>query len=296
MNPIPSADGPGLAWQGFARRCAVSDHVSDANAPADLFQPVTSFEPPAAATTDKPVTKVFASPVPPSDDAPRMRRWAGLVAGTPGVVIGLAASAALVIVMAGMTMSTISSPTASPVAGTVPGPSPAPATPPIRDEPLVTVPPVEEPAEVAGQTPATASSPEPAAAPEASQPSPMVHHAAMAAQPASPPAPDHGPALPPSAPPPSAPPPSTAMPEDAGHWTFTPGSYPDPGDRSSQSEPCAGCDDAMRKMPRHEGRPSMADRQRERQARRAERQSTSTDQESKVREQSDVSEQGERDR
>lgn len=294
MNPQLSADGFGPARGGYARRSDLSegDRAYGSNAPTlprrqpvvDLFQPVTSSEPPAAATTNELVTplnrlnldgEVRTAPAP-SRNAPGTRRWAGLVTGTPGAMIALVASAALVIV-AWTSLSTTSSSTESPVATAIPGQVPAPAIPAISDEPLVTVPPIDVPAGLTPQTPAMAYSSDSPPEPARQQVSPIAQRT-LATRPASLPAPDHGPVLPsPSPPPPSSPPsspPSTVTTEDAEYWTFPTGSDPE------NTEPC-DCDDRMRKIPNRGNRPSMADWQREYQARRAAHRPTSPAQESR---------------
>ncbi|MDQ3826657.1 MAG: hypothetical protein M3319_00425, partial [Actinomycetota bacterium] len=175
----------------------------------DLFQPVTSSQPTAAAITDQLVTPInglnqdgelVAAPATQSGYASNPRRWAGraagLVVGTQGAVIALVASAALVLVVAGMTMSTTSSPTESAVAGPTPGQLPATAVPTIGAEHPVTASPIDAPAEVAQQTPAVAYSPNPRPVPAHQQPSPPANRA-VPARLAPPPAPDNGPVLPP---------------------------------------------------------------------------------------------------
>jgi hypothetical protein len=297
VNPNQSPVGPGPARQGPARSTESSEgdpiFVSCSN-PAtqprtrqvvDLFQPVTSSEPPAVTVTDQPVTPIdglnqdgeLLAATPQSGYARGARRWtdrgAGLILGTPGAVIALVASAALVLVVAGMTMSTTSSSTESPVAGPTPGRLAAPITPAISDEHLVTVPPLDAPAGFARQTPTKAYSPDPPPAPARQQALPTAHHA-MPASPAPPPAPDPQPLSPPP-----SPPPSTVTAEDAGYRTITPGSYR--GNMESpttDTEPC-NCDGTMRKIPNDGDRPSKADRQRELRAHRAGYRSTSTAQE-----------------
>lgn len=299
MNPNQWPGGPDPARQGSApcTEFREGDSVSVSSNPptqpltrqvVDLFQPITSSEPPAAIITDQPVTPLNelnqdgaprAAPAQPSGYASGARRWAGLVVGTPGAVIALAASAALVLAMAGMTMFTTSSSTESAVARLSPGRSPAPATPAISDDHLVTVSPIDAPAGFARQTPATAYSPDPPAVPAHQQPLPTAHRA-VPARPAPPPAPDHGPALPP----PSSPPPSTVETEDAGYWTIAPGSHT--GETESprtDTEPC-NCDYPKRKIHDDGDLPSGVDRHREPRAHRAAYRSTSTAQESRVSE------------
>ncbi|MCA1693880.1 MAG: hypothetical protein LC749_03650, partial [Actinobacteria bacterium] len=265
----------------------------------DLFQPVTSSQPPppAATVTDQPVTPVdglnqegelFAA-TPQSGYVPGARRradrGAGLILGTPGAVIALVASAALVLVAAGMTMFTTSSPTESPVGALTPGRLAAPITPAISDEHLVTVPPLDAPAGFARQTPTKAYSPKPPPAPAHQQALPTAHRA-VPASPAPPPAPDHEPLLPPPSSPPS---PVTA--QDVGYRTITPGSYRGNTEpQTTDTEPC-NCDSTMRKIPNHGDRPSKADRQRELRAQRPGYRSTST-----AQKESRVNEEGQQDR
>jgi hypothetical protein len=297
VNPHQSPVGPGPARQGPARSTESSGgdpiFVNCSN-PAtqprtrqmvDLFQPVTSTEPLAATVTDQPVMPIdglnqddeLLAATTQSGYAPGTRLWAdrraGLIRGTPGAAIALGASAALVLVMAGMTMFTTSSPTESPVAGLTPGRLAAPVTPAISDEHLVTVPPLDAPAGFARQTPTKAYSPDPPPAPAHQQTLPTAHRA-VPASPPPPPAPDPKPL----SPPPSTPP-STPTAEDAGFRTSTPGSYR--GNMESQTadtEPC-NCG-TMREIPNNGDRPSKADRQRELRAQRAGYRSTSTTQES----------------
>jgi hypothetical protein len=290
VNPNQSPVGPGPARQGPAPSTESSEgnpiFVSRSNPPTqpqtrqvvDLFQPVTSSEPPAATVTDQPVMPIdglnqdgeLLAATPQSGYARGARRWAdrgtALVRGTPGAVIGLVASAALVLVVAGMTMFTTSSSTESPVARLTPGRLAAPVTPVISDEHLVAVPPLDAPVGFARQTPTKAYSPDPPPAPARQQALPTAHHA-VPASPAPPPAPD---------PQPLSSPPSTPTAEDAGFRTITPDTYR--GNMESQTaetEPC-NCDGMMRKIPNHGDRPSKADRQRELRAQRAGYRSTST--------------------
>jgi hypothetical protein len=318
VNPNQSPVSSGPARQGSARCTEFSAghrvSVSCSNPPTqpdtrqvvDLFQPVISSEPPAAVLTDQPVapinrleqdSELLSAPAPQSGYAPGARRWAGwgagLVLGTPGAVIALVASAALVFVAAGMTMFTTSS-TESPVAELTPGRLPTPATPLISDEHLVTVPPIDaQPAGFARQTPTKAYPPDPPAVPAHQQSLPTAHHA-VPARPAPPPAPDHGPVLPPPSSPPS---PSTVTTEDAGSPTITTGSDTENTEsQTTETQPCncdtepCNCDGTMRKIPHHGDQSSVADRQREHRAQRAGYRST------RAAQQSRVSEQGEQDR
>lgn len=276
VNPHQSFGGPGD--RVFVSRANASTYPRTRQA-GDLFQPVTSSEPPAAAMTDQP-DEVVVVPAPQSGSASAARRWAGLraglVAGTPGAVIALVASAALVLVVAGMTMSTRSSSTESAVAGPAPGRLPAPALPAVSNDQLVTASPAGASAGSAPQAPAEVSSP--AAPPAHQQPSPPATRAVQA-QPASVRTPDRGPVLPP----PSSPPPSTVTTEDAGYWTVTSGSHavkpaPAPG-----TGPC-NCDLSRRQIDNYRDRPSQVDRQRERRAERARYRSVSRTQQSGVSE------------
>lgn len=267
---------------------------------ADLFQPVISSAPPVAALIDQPVTpmnglnrdgELPSAPARPSGYAQGARRWTsrgtGLVVGTPGAVVALVASAALVLVVGGMTMFTTSSSTELPVVGLDPGPLPAPAMPAISDEHPVTVAPIDAPAGLALQAPATAYPPDPPPASAHQQPLPAAHRAPPAPG-APPPAPDHGPVL---SSPESSPPPSTETTEDAGYWTMPTNSHPGMTEsRRTDTEECDDCDGSKRKIPNHGDRQSKIDRQRELRAQQAEYRSRSRAQESTLREQ------GERDR
>jgi hypothetical protein len=256
---------------------------------ADLFQPVTSSAPPAAAITDQPVTPMYGldqdgellpTPARPSGYVRGARRWAsrgaGLVVGTPGAAVALAASAALVLVMGGITMLTTSSSTELAVTGLAPGRLPASAMPAVRDEHPVTVAPIDAPAGFAPQAPAEAYSPDPPPAPTHQQPLPAAHRA-LPSPVAPPPAPDHGPV---SSPPRSSPSSSTVTTEDAGYWTI-----PTDSRAGKAKSPTTDTDRPQRKIPNPGDRQSEIDRQRELQAQRAEYRSTSKAQESRIREQ-----------
>ena len=294
MNPNPSSGGTGPARQGPSRWTDFSegDRVF-ASSPirstrprtrqaGDLFRPVTGSEPPTAAITDQPVTPLNglnqvgeprAAPVPRSVFPSRARRWAsrgtGLVVGTPGAAIALVASSALVLVVAGMTMSTTSSPAESAAVEPAPGRLAVPAPPAISNEDPGTVAPIEAPAASARQAPATVYSPDsPSASPhqQASPPANRAVPARLAALPAQ----DHGPVLPP----PSSPPPSTVTTEDAGYWTITTGPHAqEPESPMTDTEPC-NCDVPKRRIHNYGDRPSAVDRQREAQAQRAAYRST----------------------
>ncbi len=301
-NHSPGVSGP--APQGSARCTDFSegDHivVSCSNPPtpprtrqvADLFQPVTSSASPAAAITGRPVTpmnglnqdgELLSAPARQSGYARGARRWAsrgaGLVVGTPGAAIALAASAALVLVVGGMTMLTTSSSTELPVAGLAPRQLPAPVMPAVSDEHLVA--PIDTPAGFSPQAPARAYSPDPPPASAHQQSLPAAHRA-LPAPAAPPPAPDHGPI---SSPPRSSPSPSTVTTEDAGYWTVPTDSYEGKTESlTTDTEEC-NCEDPKRKIPDHGGQQSKIDRQRELRAQQAEYRSTSKAQESTLREQ-----------
>jgi len=211
VNPNQSPVGPGPARQGPAPSTESSEgdpiFVSRSNPPTqpqtrqvvDLFQPVTSSAPPAAAIADQPVTpmnglnqdgELLSAPARQSGYARGARRWASrgarLVVGTPGAAVALAASAALVLVVGGMTMLTTSSSTELAVTGLAPGRLPAPVMPVVSDEHPVTVAPIDAPAGFAPQAPAKAYSPDPPPVPAHQQPLPTAHRALPA--PAAPPA------------------------------------------------------------------------------------------------------------
>ena len=298
-NQSPGVSGP--APQGSAR-CTdfgAGDRVfvscSNPSTPprtcqvADLFQPVTSSAPPAAAIADQPVTpmnelnqdgELLSAPARQSGYARGARRWASrgarLVVGTPGAAVALAASAALVLVVGGMTMLTTSSSTELAVTGLAPGRLPAPVMPVVSDEHPVTVAPIDAPAGFAPQAPAKAYSPDPPPVPAHQQPLPTAHRA-LPAPAAPPPAPDHGPV---SSPPRSSPSSSTVTTEDAGYWTIPTDSH-----AGKTESPTTDTDGPQPKIPDQGDRQSKIDRQRELQARRAEYRSTSKAQESRAREQ-----------
>jgi hypothetical protein len=296
-NPSPGDSGP--AWPtrstdfGEGDRVSVSWPIrSRTRQVADLFQPVASSPPPAATLTDQPITslnslnqedELLSALAPRSESAPVVQRWvsrgAGLIVGTPGAVIGLVGSAALVLVMAGMTMVTTSSPAESPRAENAPRGLPVPAAPAIGDAP-VTVSPIDTPAGFAGPAPVTAASAKPAAVSVAQQPVPTTQRGETAAA-ATPPAPDHA-----SPVPPPAPPTSTVTSEDTQYWTYTPGySMENMGSSPAATRSC-NCDASMRMMPHRGYRSPRADRQGEPQAvQRGEYGSTSTTQEVRTSEQ-----------
>ncbi len=275
VNPYQSPAGAGPAGPGSARSRAVSegDRVSvswsrpstRARPVADLFQPVSSSEPRPAATTVQPVAPVdglehelVSAPAPQSRYALGARCWVGrgdgLMFGMPGTVIALAASVVLVLVLAGVTVFTTSSSTESAVVGLTPGRVPAAATPVISDGNPATVPPVDAPAGLAGQTPTEASSPDPSPVPARQQFVPAAHRAVSAVPAQTPPAPDHGPAVPP--------PSSTVTTDDARSRIVTPGSHTrNRESRATNTEPC-NCDDTRRKVSTHRDRPPKADHHR----------------------------------
>jgi hypothetical protein len=307
-----SSDGSGPAQQGSVRWTDSSERdrvfgnwSSPSTRPrtrqaGDLFQPVTSSQPPTAAITDQPVTPINgldqdgelpAAPAPQSGYVLGARRWVGraggLVVGTQGAVIALAASAALVLVVGGLTMSatsSTSSPTESAVAGPTTGQLPVPAVPAVSDEHPVTASPIDAPAGLAEQTPATVSDPDPVRVSAAQQPSPAVNRAGPVRR-AAPPAPAHEPVLPP----PSSSP-STVPAEDAGYWTITTGSRTEKTEPpTTGTRPC-NCDVAKREIHNQGDQSTEVDRRREYRAQRAEYRSTSRSRESRI------SEDGEQDR
>lgn len=214
----------------------------------DLFQPVTSSWPPSAALTDQPLPpppgdESPAAPAPQPRVTPKARRWtgrgAGLVAGTPGAVIAVAVSVALVLMMAGITLATTWSSSKSPHTGSTLGrpPAPAPAAP--GDEQQATVTPPDAPGGDAGQLPATAYSPDPPAVPE-QRPVTSSHRVPPAA--AIPPVADHGSVLPA----PSSPQPPTWAADDTENRAVSTG--PRIGDTHSPktaTQPCNDCDGGM---------------------------------------------------
>jgi hypothetical protein len=233
----------------------------------DLFQPVTSSEPPPAAMTDQPVTPIngptqpgepLSVPAPPAGYVAPARRWAsrvaGLAVGTPGAVMAFVASAVLVLVVAGMAMVRTSAPTDAPVAEATPGRLPAPATPVTGGGQPVAVAPIEAPAAVAQPVSATAYAPTQPAAHATQQQLPTSHRDLPAAQVARP-VPDRGP----EAPPPSLPPPAEPT-DDSGSWTITNASRTE----NTESEPAGTvpchCDGTMGEAPVYEYRPSRIDR------------------------------------
>ncbi len=178
-----SPDVPGSAPQESARCADFSkdDRVfvscSNPSTPprtrqvADLFQPATSSAPPAVTVTDQPVTptkeldqdrELLPTPARQPGYVRGARRWASqgaaLVVGTPGAVVALVASAALVLVVGGITMSTTSSSTELPVTGLAPSRLPAPVKPVVSDEHPATVAPIDTSAGFAQQAPAQAYS------------------------------------------------------------------------------------------------------------------------------------------
>ena len=290
-DPNQSPVNPGLARPGSGpyphvsagERAATSwssSSIQPRNRQAGaLFQPVITSEPPAAAIAEQPVppsneppggSEPRPVPAQPTGYVPGTRRWVrrgtGLLVGTPGAVIAFVASAVLVLGVAGVTVFTTSSPSPeSPSAEPAAGRLPVPATPAISDGHLATEAPLDAPAEPARPATATAYSSKPAAVKADQQPSPTVHRALPAAQ-IAPPAPDHGPALPPPAPPQ----PTMGTTSDAEYWTVTTGSHTeDPESRSTDVEPCR-CNTTMHTMPGRVYQPSNADRERELRARQVE--------------------------
>ncbi|MGH3842289.1 MAG: hypothetical protein ACRDS0_12705, partial [Pseudonocardiaceae bacterium] len=177
-------------------------------------------------------------------------------------MVALVASAALVLVVGGMTMFPTSSSTELPVAELAPGRLPAPAMPAINDEHLAAGAPIDAPAGFAQQAPAKAYSPDPAPAPAHQQPMPATHRV-LPAPAAPPPAPDHRPVL---TPPRSSPPPSTVTTQDAGYWTIPTDSHP-----GKTESPTTDTEDRPQsKIPNQGDRQSKSDRQRELRAQQAE--------------------------
>ena len=266
MNPNPSPGDPGPAPRIV-----------------DLFQPVTSSKPPAAPITDRPVKPIngriqdsepLFAPATLPGYSPATRRWtgrvAGLLSGTQGAVIAVVASAVLVLVVTGVTMSVDSSSTGSAGAEFASDRPPAPATPAINDPQPLTGAPVNAPAGFTPHTTAKAYAADSSAVSAPAQSPPAAHQPAQPAQqvvPAQPAQPAQqvvpASAAPPQAPdqrpvssPPSSPPPSAATSEDPRHWTvsdsYSENTQPQPTDRES-----CNCG------PDHWGRPSRADQQRE---------------------------------
>jgi hypothetical protein len=255
---------------------------------ADLFQPATSSAPPAVTVTDQTVTptkgldqerELLPAPARQPGYVRGARRWASqgaaLVVGTPGAVVALVASAALVLVVGGMTMSTTSSSTELPVTGLAPSRLPAPVKPVVSDEHPATVAPIDTSAGIAQQAPAQAYSSDPPPAPARQQPLPAAHRA-LPAQAAPSPAPDPGPV----SSPPRSPSSSTVTTEDAGYWTIPTDSH-----AGTAGSPTTDTDRPHSNISNHEDRQSKIDRQRELQAQRAEYRSTSEARESRIREQ-----------
>ena len=241
VNPHPSPGDPGPAPRIV-----------------DLFEPVTSSKPPAAPITDRLVKPIngrtqdsepLLAPATLPGYSPTTRRWtprvAGLLSGTQGGVITLVASAVLVLMVTGITLSRNSSSTGSAVAEFPPDRPPATATPTINDPQPVTGAPADAPvgftphattkAYAADSSAVSAPAQSPPAAHQPAQPAQQV----VPAQPASP-----------------APPPSRATSEGPRYWTvsdsYSKNTQPQPTDRES-----CNCG------PDHWGRPSRADQQRE---------------------------------
>ena len=273
MTSHQSPAGLGPARQGPARSTGISEGVNWPNPslrtrPAgDLFQPVTSSTPQPAALTVPPVTPVdgpeqdgelVSAPAPQSGYASGARWWVGrgdgLMFGMPGTVIALVASAALVLVLAGVTVFTTSLSTEPPVVGLNPDQSPAPVRPVISDGHLGAVPVLDASAEPAGQLRAKASSPDPSPVAVHQQPVPAAHRLVSASPAQTPPASDHGPVVPP--------PSSTVTADDARSRTVATGSHTaNTESRTINTEPC-DCDDTMRPVPANGYRPPKADHHR----------------------------------
>lgn len=152
VNPDPSPGDPGPAPRIV-----------------DLFQPVTSSKPPVAPIigrlagptnrSDRPVKPIngriqdsepFFAPATLPGYSPATWRWtgrvAGLLSGTQGAVIAVVASAVLVLVVTGITLSRNSSSTGSAVAEFASDRPPVAATPAINEPQSVTGAPVNAPA------------------------------------------------------------------------------------------------------------------------------------------------------
>ena len=296
-------------------RAAVNPHPSPGDAgPAprivDLFQPVTSSKPAAAPLTDRPVkpltgrtqdSEPLFAPATLPGHSPATRRWtprvAGLLSGTQGAIIALLASAVLVLVVTGITLSRNSSSTGSVVAEFAADRPPAPAPPAINDPQPVTGAPVTAPAGFTPHATAKAHAADNSVVSAPAQSPPAAHQPAQPAQqvlpvqptqqvvpaqpasPASPQAPDQGPV----SPPPSSPPPSAATSEGPRHWTvsdsYSENTQPQPTDRES-----CHCG------PDQWGRPSRADQQREYRSPRDGYRATSPAEESRDDQQSRFSE------
>ena len=270
VNPHQSPAGPGPARQGFARSAGISEGVSWPNPsirtrPAgDLFQPVPSSKPHPAAPTVKAVTPVdgplqggelVSAPTPQSRCASGARRWVGrgdgLMFKMPGTVIALVASAALVLVLTGVTVFTTSLSTESPAVGLTLDQLPAPVTPVISDGHPATVPAINAPAEPAGQTPAEASSLDPSPVAAHQQHVPAAHRLVSAPPTQTPPASDHGPVVPP--------PSSTVTTDEVRSRTVTTNSHTaNTKSRTTNTDPC-DCDDTTREAPTDGDRPPKAD-------------------------------------
>ena len=253
VNPHPSPGDPGPAPRI-----------------GDLFQPVTSSKPPAAPITNRPVKPIngrtqdsepLFAPATLPGYSPATRRWtgrvAGLLSGTQGGVITLVASAVLVLMVTGITMSRNSSSTGSAVAEFPPDRPPATATPAINDPQPVTGSPGNAPAGFTPHATAKAYAADSSAVSAPAQSPPAAHQPAQPAQqvvPASP-APPQAPDQRPVSPPPSSPSPSRATSEGPRYWTvshsYSKNTKPQPTDRESMA------------APDHWGRPSRADQQRE---------------------------------
>jgi hypothetical protein len=225
---------------------------------ADLFQPVTGLQPPPAVPIGQVVAPVNGASLdgpsrcagaPQSKPGSNVRQWAShgsrLVAGTPGAVIAVVASAMLVLAMGAMTLVNTSSSAQSPQAELATDRLPTPATPAIRDEP-VTVSPLDASAGFARQTPPTAPLPQPAARPAYRQPAPTTHRTRPEA-PVAPPASHYAPLSPPH----PAIPPSAATADDPQSSTVFPGS---PAGNTEPPAPDTGpchCDAMMPTVAHH---------------------------------------------
>jgi hypothetical protein len=261
MGSPPSPGGLGPVWpsqsagfgqdnHGWITGAQLRGRVHTRQA-ADLFQPVTDVQPPAAPTDQSMAppndvnkqSQPCCAPVSRSESASGVRRvspGARLVGGSSGAVTTVMASALLVVITGGITLAMTSSDESSP-ADLSPDRLPTSAIPAMDDKPLI-VSSLDRSARFAGQTPDAVSSPQPAAAPAHRPPISTIRHDTPAV---APPAPHH--------PPLPSPPPAPLSPgtnNDAEFWMFS-GSFA--GNRESPTTdtgPCH-CDAVMRTIPGH---------------------------------------------
>jgi hypothetical protein len=258
QSPAGPGPGPGPAGQGSAQSTGLNEGdgvsvswpnpSSRARPAGDLFQPEREQG-----------GERVSVPAPAPGYAWGARWWVGrgdgLAFGVPGAVIALAASVALVLVLAGVTVFTTSLSRGSAVVGPTQGRLPAPVTPVISDGHPAIAPSVDAPARPAEQTPAEASSPDPSPVAARQQQFVPAGHRAVSAPPAhTPPASDQGPVVPP--------PSSTVATDDARSRIVTADSNMENTEsRTTNTEPC-NCDDTMRKAPTHGDRKPKADHHR----------------------------------